>query len=127
MWRRPGQRRLAYSTRSIVALRFISHCPLARRVRFTFAPASFEVAGQTFYRPAWQADNGVAYTLESTNAVLSKAGNSYYDLTTGQPYNPGNPFFSGPSYTLGAPIIRSTSSTGMEISPARSRARASFI
>ena len=72
-------------------------------MRFTFAPQSFQVAGQTFYRPAWQADSGVAYTLESTSDVLSKAGSSYYDLTTGQPYNPGNPFFSGPSYTLVAP------------------------
>ena len=72
-------------------------------MRFTFAPTSFQVAGQTFYQPAWQADSGVAYTLESTNAVLTKAGNSYFDLTTGQPYNPGNPFFSGPSYTLVAP------------------------
>ncbi len=74
--------------------------PTGQRVRFTFAPTSFEVAGQTFYHPAWQADSGVAYTLASTDAVLSKAGNSYYDLTTGQPYDPGNPFFNGPSYTL---------------------------
>ncbi len=45
----------------------------------------------------------MGYTLESTEAVLSKAGSNYYDLTSGQPYNPGNPFFSGPSYTLVAP------------------------
>ena len=77
--------------------------PSGQRVPFTFAPTSFEVAGQTFYQPAWQAESGVTYTLESTDAVLSKAGNSYYDLPTGQPYNPGNPFFSGPSYTLVAP------------------------
>ena len=37
------------------------------------------------------------------STVLTKAGNRYYDLATGQPYNPGNPFFSGPSYTLAAP------------------------
>ena len=74
--------------------------PTGQRVPFTFAPTSFEVAGQTFYHPAWQAESGVGYTLESTDAVLTKAGSSYYDLTTGQPYNPGNPFFSGPSYTL---------------------------
>ncbi len=77
--------------------------PTGQRVRFTFAPTSFQVAGQTFYRPAWQADSGVNFTLESTQDVLSKAGNSFYDLATGQPYNPGNPFFSGPSYTLVGP------------------------
>ncbi len=74
-----------------------------QRVRFTFTPTSFQVAGQTFFEPAWTADSGVTYTLQSTSAVLTKAGNSYYDLSTGQPYNPGNPFFSGPSYTLVAP------------------------
>ena len=77
--------------------------PSGQRVPFTFAPTSFVVAGQTFYRPAWAAESGVDYTLQSTADVLSKAGNSYYDLTTGQPYNPGNPFFSGPSYTLTGP------------------------
>ena len=41
--------------------------------------------------------------LQSTDAVLTKAGSRYYDLTTGQPYNPANPFFNGPSYTLNAP------------------------
>ena len=40
--------------------------PTGQRVRFTFAPTSFLVAGQTFYQPAWQADSGVDYTLEST-------------------------------------------------------------
>ena len=77
--------------------------PTGQRVRFTFAPTSFEVAGQTFYRPAWQSEAGVNYTLQSTGTVLTKAGTSYYDLTSGQPYNPANPFFSGPSYTLVAP------------------------
>ncbi len=37
--------------------------PTGQRVRFTFAPTSFQVAGQTFYHPAWQADSGVTYTL----------------------------------------------------------------
>ncbi len=75
----------------------------ACRVRFTFAPTSFQVAGQTFYHPAWQSDTGVTYTLTSTDAVLTASGSHYYDLATGQPYNPDNPFFSGPSYTLTAP------------------------
>lgn len=64
---------------------------------------SSKVDGQTFYQPAWQADSGVTYTLSSVNDVLTKAGTRYYDLTTGQPYNPANPFFKGPAYTLIAP------------------------
>src|SRR6185312_4530390 len=42
--------------------------PSGQRVKFTFAPTSFQVAGQTFYRPAWQAASGVPYTLRSTAA-----------------------------------------------------------
>ena len=77
--------------------------PTGQRVRFTFAPTSFQVAGQTFYTPAWQSYPGVSYTLASTNAVLTASGSRYYDLATGQPYNPGNLFFGGPNYTLTAP------------------------
>ncbi len=77
--------------------------PTGVRVHFKFAPTSFKVDGQTFYRAAWQADSGVTYTLASAGNVLTKAGNRYYDLATGQAYNPGNPFFNGPSYTLTAP------------------------
>ena len=77
--------------------------PSGQRVKFSFAPTSFQVAGQTFYHPAWQAESGVNDTLQSTDDVLIKAGGDYYDLATGQPYNPADPFFSGPSYTLTAP------------------------
>ena len=48
--------------------------PTGQRVRFTFAPTSFEVAGQTFYQPAWQADSGVTYTLESTECRAHEVG-----------------------------------------------------
>ncbi len=77
--------------------------PSGQRVKFSFAPTSFQVAGQTFYHPAWRAESGVTDTLQSTADVLIKAGGDYYDLSTGQPYNPADPFFSGPSYTLTAP------------------------
>jgi RHS repeat-associated protein len=77
--------------------------PTGIRVHYKFAPVSFTVDGETFYRPGWLADAGVTYSLASVSTVLTKAGNRYYDLATGQPYNPGNPFFSGPSYTLTAP------------------------
>ncbi len=77
--------------------------PTGARVHFKFAPTSIVVDGQTFYSPAWQADSGVTYTLSSVADVLTKAGNRYYDLATGEPYNPASPFFKGPSYTLTGP------------------------
>ncbi len=77
--------------------------PTGSRVQFKFAPVSFLIDGQTFYHPAWQAGSGVTYTLASTSDVLTKAGNRYYDLASGLPYNPADPFFSGPSYTLTGP------------------------
>ena len=77
--------------------------PTGARVQFKFAPVSFVIDGQTFYHPAWQAASGVTYTLASTSDVLTRAGNRYYDLASGLPYNPADPFFSGPSYTLTGP------------------------
>ncbi len=77
--------------------------PTGSRVQFKFAPVSFVIDGQTFYHPAWQAASGVTYTLASATDVLTKAGNRYYDLASGLPYNPADPFFSGPSYTLTGP------------------------
>ena len=98
----PGRpRRLQSVPRRHLDLPDAPHRPV--RVHFSFAPASFQVAGQTLL-PARLA-GGLRRHLHpaSTAAVLTKAGSRYYDLATGQPYNPGNPFFSGPSYTLTAP------------------------
>src|SRR5205814_3496994 len=49
------------------------------------------------------ADSGTTYTLESVSAVLTKAGSRYYDLLTGQPYNPASPYFDGPDFVLTGP------------------------
>ena len=61
--------------------------PDGERVGFTFAPVAEEITGLTYYRPAWVADAGVDYTLESTDALLSLAGDRFYDLQTARPYN----------------------------------------
>ncbi|MHB8956711.1 MAG: putative Ig domain-containing protein [Pirellulaceae bacterium] len=74
--------------------------PSGERVGFAFAPETVEVSGLTFYRPAWQADPGVEYTLHSIPTMLAKAGGRFHDYESGQPYHPQNPFFDGPDYTL---------------------------
>ena len=78
--------------------------PTGQRVKFTFAPTSFQVAGQTFYRPGLAGGIGRRATRSSRpTTVLTSADGDYYDLATGQPYNPADPFYSGPSYTLTGP------------------------
>ncbi len=77
--------------------------PDGRRVGFTFAPQRFEISGLVYYRPAWQADPGVNVTLRSIDALLTRGGSKFYELATGQPYNPASPFFDGADYTLTAP------------------------
>ncbi len=74
--------------------------PSGERVGFSFIPEAVDVSGLTFYRPVWEADPGVEYTLQSVPAMLVKAGGRFHDYETGQPYNPQSPFFEGPDYTL---------------------------
>ena len=59
----------------------------SQRAGFTFQPVAEEITGLTYYRPNWVADEGVEYTLESTNVLLSLAGDRFYDLQTAKPYN----------------------------------------
>jgi RHS repeat-associated protein len=77
--------------------------PNGSRVGFTFAPTAITQSGVIYYEPAWRADSGVTYTLSSTPDILLKAGNRYYDATTGQPYNPTNPALGTPRYILTGP------------------------
>nr|WP_013334799.1 CARDB domain-containing protein [Gloeothece verrucosa]ADN18050.1 YD repeat protein [Gloeothece verrucosa PCC 7822] len=60
--------------------------PTGERVGFTFAPIKQEITGVTYYTPAWVADTGVNWTIESEKVLLTKALSSFYDLYTGQPY-----------------------------------------
>ncbi len=77
--------------------------PTGSRVGFNFVPQLLQVAGVSYYRPAWVADAGVAWQLSSVHALLVKSGTQYFDEATGQPYHPASPFFSGPDYTLTSP------------------------
>src|SRR5262249_21542867 len=69
--------------------------PDGRRVGFAFAPQRHEQTGVVYYTPAWQADPGVDYSLDSAGAVLTKAGDRFYEIQSGQPYNPASGQFAG--------------------------------
>lgn len=53
--------------------------PTGERVGFTFNPQRPEIPGLTYYTPAWVADPGVDYTLQSAEAMLTLGGDLLYD------------------------------------------------
>ncbi|MHB8955464.1 MAG: putative Ig domain-containing protein [Pirellulaceae bacterium] len=77
--------------------------PNGVRVGFHFAPQTLQIAGVTYYRPAWVPDPGIDWQLASVDALLVKAGTQYFDEATGQPYHPASPFFAGSDYVLTSP------------------------
>src|SRR5262249_19882968 len=81
--------------------------PDGSRAGFTFAPVLVHLPGLpkelTYYYPAWQADPGVSYRLDSVKTLLARGGKNFYDQATGRPYNPAAPFFGPTGYTLTAP------------------------
>ncbi|MBE9012320.1 putative Ig domain-containing protein, partial [Pseudanabaenaceae cyanobacterium LEGE 13415] len=83
-----------------VGTRLYLTAPTGERIGFTFAPMKQEIAGLVYYTPAWVADAGVNYTLQSAESMLSIAGNRFYDLTSARPYNPAS--VTGTAYTLTA-------------------------
>ncbi|MFM6761644.1 MAG: putative Ig domain-containing protein, partial [Microcystis panniformis] len=91
-----------------VGTRLYLTLPNGERVGFTFQPQRQEIPGLVYYTPAWVADTGVNYTLQSQNALLSLAGERLYELKTGQPYNLSSHALAGkmpapPAYILTAP------------------------
>ncbi|MGA2035933.1 MAG: putative Ig domain-containing protein, partial [Thermoguttaceae bacterium] len=87
----------------VIGTRLYLTLPDGSRAGFTFSPVAHAQTGLVYYTPAFTADAGVAYTLTSAPAVLTLAGNRFYDLKTGVPYNPASGLFSGPDYTLTGP------------------------
>jgi YD repeat-containing protein len=77
--------------------------PNGTRAGYTFQPEEMQIPGLTYYRPSWLPDDGVDFALRSVDSQLMRAGSSYFDLATGQPYQPGNPAFTGVDYQLTAP------------------------
>ncbi|MBM3506116.1 MAG: hypothetical protein FJX65_20000, partial [Alphaproteobacteria bacterium] len=77
--------------------------PDGRRVAFSFTPEKHEHPEITYYTPAYTADAGVDYRLDSARATLGRNPNGFYDLAAARPYNPASGRFDGPEYTLTAP------------------------
>jgi YD repeat-containing protein/VCBS repeat-containing protein len=86
-----------------VSTRVYLTLPDGRRAGFTFAPVRHELPGVVWFTPAYQADPGVDYRLDSADGQLTLAGSRLFDLKTGRPYNPASGAFQGPEYTLTAP------------------------
>ncbi|WP_404783509.1 putative Ig domain-containing protein [Altericista sp. CCNU0014] len=76
--------------------------PTGERVGFTFAPQVQSQPGAIYYTPAWVADSGVTYRLDSAQTLLSRGEDRFYDLKTAQAYNPASGAFDGAAYTLTA-------------------------
>jgi len=74
-----------------------------QRSGFTFVPQRIDMPGVTYYLPAWRADPGVDYVLDSADAMLQKAGAHFYEQASGMPYHPDSPYFDGSDYSLSAP------------------------
>ncbi len=77
--------------------------PDGTRAAFRFAPVAETVGTVQFFRPAWIADDGGAWTLASTDVLLTKGGTKFYAAATAQPYNPMAPGFDGADFTLTGP------------------------
>jgi Putative Ig domain/Bacterial Ig domain/Dockerin type I domain/RHS Repeat/Bacterial Ig-like domain (group 2) len=77
--------------------------PDGERVGFTFAPVEHQIPGLVYYTPAFMGDAGVTWTLEGASTQLTRVGDKFYDLQTGQPYNPAGFNPSAPQYTLVGP------------------------
>ena len=84
----------------LIGTRVYLTLPTGQRAGFTFTPVSTPINGLTYYMPAYTADSGVTYTLNSAGGPLIQAGSRYYDLKTGLAYNPASDIYPGPEYTL---------------------------
>lgn len=67
--------------------------PDGQRAGFTFAPVLVsnlnEISGVPFYHPAWVADDGHGWQLDSVDALLTRAGSKFYTAASGVARQPG--------------------------------------
>ncbi len=79
--------------------------PDGQRVGYTFSPTQLTAAdsGVQTFQPAWTADSGVTWALESfSDAPLRKSGTQYFFVGTGLPYSPK--IIDGVAFSLVSPI-----------------------
>jgi large repetitive protein len=92
-----GQEQFGIYSPLQVGSRLYLTLPTGDRVGFTFAPQVHSQPGVIYYTPAWVADSGVNYRLDSAQTLLSRGEDRFYDLKSAQAYNPQS------DYTLTAP------------------------
>jgi YD repeat-containing protein len=87
--------------------RLYLNLPDGSRGGFAFTPVRHLREGVEWYAPAWTADAGIPYVLESVQAALDRVDGRYYWWTNGIPYNPASPACAadagGYAYRLTAP------------------------
>jgi len=81
-------------TRVVVTL------PDGSRAGFSFAPQRHDQAGLTWYSAAFVADAGVTWSLTAPETELMRAGDRYYDLSSGRAYTGGNYWLTAPDGSL---------------------------
>ncbi|MGE3310329.1 MAG: Ig-like domain-containing protein, partial [Limisphaerales bacterium] len=74
--------------------------PNGERAGFTFRPESLGLSGVAAYRPVWVPDTGVNFSLTGLPVTLQRAGDGYFELGSGQPYHPGNPWLEGSDFEV---------------------------
>ena len=74
-----------------------------RTGRVRFRTRANETPGLTYYLPAWKSDPDVEFDLDSLRTPLTRAGNRYYELSSGLPYNPASGLLQGDDYVLTDP------------------------
>ena len=84
-----------------VGTRLYLTTPTGERVGFSFTPVKHQLTGTVYYTPAWVADAGVSYKLQSVDAKLIAVGGKFYELASGVAYDPAHSL-NGTEYTLTA-------------------------
>ena len=97
-----GREHLGVFSPYVMGTRLYLNLADGRRAGFTFTPQLHQAEGLAYYTPAWTADAGVDDQLASAHALLTRAGNRFYDLRTARPYNPAAGAWDGPQFTLTA-------------------------
>ncbi|PNY36139.1 hypothetical protein C2E31_14500 [Rhodopirellula baltica] len=77
--------------------------PTGERVAFRFEPSSQAIGSVEAFVPGWTSDTSAQWELESPRANLRRAGNSYYEIGSGLPYNPGLVAVGETAFTLISP------------------------
>ena len=86
-----------------VGTRLYLTLPTGERVGYTFAPVQQTVNGVNFYTPAFVPDaSAISHTLQALETKLTKAGDHFFDLLTGDASNPADPALTDAQFRITA-------------------------